>query len=177
MPVVRIFQRASLLTALLVWPIIRLITAFRTRSIRSDGQPQRFPCNVPAGFEAVDNVRLSSYDLSAHAEHFSEWNVCCVISEQTKQLNRTIIYLHGGAFINGIQSAHWKLCAVLAKELDARVLLVPYPLLPATMHAILEPLLQLYSIIHEDAKSQGHEIILAGDRCVPCLVSGLLEQR
>jgi acetyl esterase/lipase len=163
MSVERIHQRASLWSALGVWPLIRLLTALGSRKITSDGLPQRFPTKVPAGYEDTCKVRLTKIDFGIQAKELSGWKVSCVEARQSTKATRTIMYLHGGAFTYGITPQHWKICARLATSLNARVLVVPYPLLPATINTVLDPLLLLYEKIHQEAKDTGHEVIIAGD--------------
>jgi acetyl esterase/lipase len=43
----------------------------------------------------------------------------------------TVIYLHGGAYINEIQSAHWKLITDLATQLGCSVVVPIYGLAPS----------------------------------------------
>jgi len=46
----------------------------------------------------------------------------------------TVIYLHGGTYVNEIQSAHWKLITDLATQLGCSVVVPIYGLAP-THHA------------------------------------------
>lgn len=41
------------------------------------------------------------------------------------------MYFHGGAFTLGVLPWHFKICALLARELNAEVIMVPTPLSPA----------------------------------------------
>jgi acetyl esterase/lipase len=43
----------------------------------------------------------------------------------------TVIYLHGGAYVNEIQSAHWKLISDLATQLGYSVVVPIYGLAPS----------------------------------------------
>lgn len=54
-----------------------------------------------------------------------------VLTSPSVNTKRVMMWLHGGAFIYPVGDVHWKTCAVLAKDLDAEVVLVPYPLAPA----------------------------------------------
>ena len=42
-----------------------------------------------------------------------------------------LVYLHGGAFVNGIQAQHWSLVAHLADTTRREVHVARYPLAPA----------------------------------------------
>lgn len=58
------------------------------------------------------------------------WNNV-VIAPASDKTTRVILYLHGGSFIFALNDIHWKTTSALATELDAEVIVVPYPLGPA----------------------------------------------
>lgn len=73
-----------------------------------------------------------------HAEQWTSNGWACTIlspsiwrSQPKPSAPRQILYLHGGGFCMAINPLHWQLCSTLANELDAEVILVPYPLAPA----------------------------------------------
>lgn len=52
------------------------------------------------------------------------------ITPRGRRVDRTVIHLHGGAYVNGIDPFHVLWCARLARALGARVVLPDYPLAP-----------------------------------------------
>lgn len=70
----------------------------------------------------------------------------------------TILYIHGGAYVNEINYQHLLYCIMLSRKLDARVIAPVYPLAPD--HNAMET----YSFITEIYKTLKHEnLILMGD--------------
>lgn len=53
--------------------------------------------------------------------------------------DRTIVYLHGGGFINGPVAGHWDFMAALATENSARIIAPLYPLAPEGTAATVVP--------------------------------------
>jgi acetyl esterase/lipase len=74
---------------------------------------------------------------------------------------RTVVYVHGGGFVSGLDRFHWRCAARLAARLDVRVLLPTYPLAPAhTWRDALPPLVELFTGTAVDSP-QG--VVLMGD--------------
>lgn len=58
---------------------------------------------------------------------------------------RTVLYLHGGGFVSGLDRFHWRYAARLARRLGVRVVLPSYPLAPAySWKDATPPLLDLF---------------------------------
>lgn len=58
---------------------------------------------------------------------------------------------------------HWGWAGYLARELDAEVILVPYPLAPTNnAFEVLPVLIKVYASLLERARTR--EVIIAGDR-------------
>lgn len=75
-----------------------------------------------------------------------------------KNRKNTILYIHGGAFINEINYQHILYCYLLSKKLDAYVLAPVYPLTPLhKAEESYELILKLYEKIETD------NLILMGD--------------
>jgi len=73
---------------------------------------------------------------------------------------RTVVYLHGGAWVNEITSQHWQLAAQVAAEAHAKVLVPIYPLLPfATAADVVPPIVPLVM----ENMSAHYDVCLAGD--------------
>ncbi|MFJ3799452.1 alpha/beta hydrolase fold domain-containing protein [Streptomyces sp. NPDC090088] len=66
---------------------------------------------------------------------------CAEIGVRDRRPERTIVYLHGGAYINPVVVQHWDLMAALAAENDARVIAPFYPLAPEGTAATVVPAL------------------------------------
>lgn len=75
-------------------------------------------------------------------------------------LERVIIYLHGGGYVNPIARQHWQLIAQLAVETGAIVLVPRYGLAPK--HDVSEAL-EFVAKVFGRARELKLEIILAGD--------------
>lgn len=60
-----------------------------------------------------------------------DWTCTVLTPTTSKPLTRQVLYFHGGGFTAAIMSIHFKMCATLARELDAEVIMVPTPLSPA----------------------------------------------
>ena len=58
---------------------------------------------------------------------------------------RTVLYLHGGGFVSGLDRFHWRYAARLARRLGVRVVLPSYPLAPTySWNDATPPLLDLF---------------------------------
>jgi epsilon-lactone hydrolase len=90
-----------------------------------------------------------------------------------------LVYVHGGAFVNGIQAQHWSLIAHLADTTGRRVHVARYPLAPAhdvtdaeAFLAALHELLAPQAPLHVLGDSAGGTLTLllaqahAGDRSI-----------
>lgn len=74
---------------------------------------------------------------------------------------RTVVYLHGGALVAGLDRRHWRYAVRLARATGVRVVLPAYPLAPgATWREVYPPLLRLLE--HLAVESPGG-VTLAGD--------------
>ena len=77
-----------------------------------------------------------------------------------KEYNKIVIYVHGGAFINDITKLYLKMLDKLASNIDAKIYIPLYPLLPNnTYKDSFEFLNKLYSKLIMEQK----EIIFMGD--------------
>ena len=79
----------------------------------------------------------------------------------------TVLYLHGGAYINDASVYHWKLCDSLVQKMNARVIFPIYPLTPVhTWDETFELVTDVYRGILEDLENQEERktpLILMGD--------------
>jgi epsilon-lactone hydrolase len=73
----------------------------------------------------------------------------------------TVLYLHGGGFVSGIDRNHWRYVARLARASGARVVVPAYPLAPrATWRDALPPLAGLFEQLAVESPAG---VTLAGD--------------
>jgi monoterpene epsilon-lactone hydrolase len=74
---------------------------------------------------------------------------------------RSVIYLHGGAYVRGVVGWHWRFLVPLADALGARAVLPAYPLAPEfTVEDSFEEMVRLFD---EVAAESPDGVVLAGD--------------
>jgi acetyl esterase/lipase len=87
---------------------------------------------------------------------------------------RTILYLHGGGFVSGIDRFHWRFVAALARATGARVVVPAYPLTPThTWRDSHPPLLGLFERL---AIESPRGVAVAGDSAGGGLALALAQQ-
>ncbi len=75
-----------------------------------------------------------------------------------------VVYLHGGAFVNGFSPYHWRFLADLVRRTGAEVLAPEYPLTPAATVADTLPWsLSAYAAPAASARTAGRRVVLMGD--------------
>jgi acetyl esterase/lipase len=78
-----------------------------------------------------------------------------------RDADRTVVYLHGGALVAGLDRRHWRYAVRLARATGARVVLPAYPLAPrATWREVLTP---LHGLFEQLAVESPGGVTLAGD--------------
>ena len=83
-----------------------------------------------------------------------------VVTPRGAEPRRTVVYLHGGGYVAGIDPFHVRYLAHLATALDARIVLPDYPLAPEhTWRDSHDPLARLTARWAGDSD----ELVLAGD--------------
>jgi acetyl esterase/lipase len=99
-------------------------------------------------------------DVSLQVTRRSGWPVYTVTPTGSPAPQRTVVYLHGGAWVNEIAAQHWQLVGQVAAEARARVIVPIYPLLPfATAAEVVPTIAELVA----DFATPGHDVCLAGD--------------
>lgn len=89
----------------------------------------------------------------------------------------TVIYLHGGTYLNGLDTRHWSLVSDLAGA-GVRVLVPDYGLAPDHgVDAALALLDEVYTAAQATAERTGHRVRLAGDSAGGGLALGWLLTR
>lgn len=87
---------------------------------------------------------------------------------------RSVLYLHGGGFVSGIDRFHWRYVAALARAGGLRVVVPAYPLAPAhTWRDCHEPLLDLFE---QTAIASPGGVTLMGDSAGGGLALALAQQ-
>lgn len=78
----------------------------------------------------------------------------------SEEPERTVIYMHGGAYVNEMTKQHVKFCDKLAVRINARVIAPVYPLAPN--HGYDETY-RIVDAIYESERASGKPIIIMGD--------------
>ena len=86
---------------------------------------------------------------------------------------RTVLYLHGGGFVSGLDPNHWKYAARLAQRLGVRVVLPDYPLTPT--HTWTDSLPRLVALFERLAVESAHGVVLMGDSAGGGLAVGVAQ--
>jgi acetyl esterase/lipase len=99
-------------------------------------------------------------DVDLHLDRHSVWPIYTLTPGAPHTAQRTVVYLHGGAWVNEIASQHWRLAAQIAADARVRVVVPIYPLVPFTTAARVVP--TLAELVAERA-APDHSVCLAGD--------------
>jgi epsilon-lactone hydrolase len=75
--------------------------------------------------------------------------------------SRTLLYLHGGAYVSPADGAHWRYVARLARRFDLRVVLPAYPLAPT--HTWRDSHDAMVRLFEQVAIESPGGVVLAGD--------------
>lgn len=74
---------------------------------------------------------------------------------------RTVVYVHGGAYVRGTASWHWKFVSRLADELGARAVLPAYPVAPE--FTVEDSFEEMVALVQEAIATSPDGVVLAGD--------------
>jgi monoterpene epsilon-lactone hydrolase len=74
---------------------------------------------------------------------------------------RTVVYVHGGAYVRGMATWHWKFVARLADSLGARAVLPAYPVAPE--FTVEDSFEEMVAIVQEAIAESPDGVVLAGD--------------
>ena len=148
---------------LLAWAIPRLRGSQELESIEVErerveewhrGLEPAFPTSAVRGFAKRFSVVTEM--VPGPAGTFPAY----VVTPRHSEPRRTVLYLHGGGYIAGIDPFHVRYLARLASELDVRVVVPDYPLAPEhtwrDSHAALADLAARWA-------QDSDELVLAGD--------------
>jgi acetyl esterase/lipase len=84
------------------------------------------------------------------------WPIYTLTSTTSGTPQRTVVYFHGGAWVNEIAPQHWQLAAQIAGDAHVRVVVPIYPLAPFATGTEVVP------TIAELVATPGHSACLAG---------------
>jgi epsilon-lactone hydrolase len=87
---------------------------------------------------------------------------------------RTVLYLHGGGYVSGLDRFHWRYAARLAARPGVRVVLPDYPLTPT--HTWRDSLPALVVLFERLAVESPHGVVLMGDSAGGGLAVALAQQ-
>jgi acetyl esterase/lipase len=82
--------------------------------------------NIPAALQRICNI------TSTEIEGRTVWTLQ---PKKVKSPTKTILYLHGGAYISGIVYLHWDFVKTLVEQTNATVVVPDYPLAPNANYA------------------------------------------
>lgn len=89
-----------------------------------------------------------------------DFNGMQVFTFGNKNAKNTIVYIHGGAYVNEINYPHYLYCRQLSRKLDAYVLAPVYPLAP---HHKAAETFELVTKFYESLQQNHSNIIFMGD--------------
>lgn len=99
-------------------------------------------------------------DVNLHLDRESVWPTYSLTSQGLHEPRATVVYLHGGAWVNEIASQHWKLAVQIAADARVRVVVPIYPLAPfATAAEVVPTIAELVA----ERVAPDHGVCLAGD--------------
>lgn len=87
---------------------------------------------------------------------------------------QTVLYLHGGGYVSGIDRFHWRYVARLVRDLDVRVVVPAYPLAPGHTWRDAQP--PLRDLFDELAIESPAGVTLMGDSAGGGLALALAQQ-
>ncbi|MBL4821224.1 MAG: alpha/beta hydrolase [Gammaproteobacteria bacterium] len=144
------------------WQSYLITTVLKLSSRRGKDDSISYP-EQRENFETMMNKWFSEPLGVDHREQNIEGVMCDWADSGQKEVNRTVLYLHGGGYCVGSPKAYRDLTSRLALAAEAKVLAVDYRLGPEHKHpAALEDALTCYRwLIAEGTRAE--QIIIAGD--------------
>ncbi|WP_274584489.1 alpha/beta hydrolase [Neisseria leonii] len=137
----------------LIQDTLRKLLALRPNAFESAQSIQDYIRFATPRAEISDDIKKS---CEVAVEYFQDRQVI-TICPKNSQPTQTLIYIHGGAFVNDLVSAHWHIVHAIISATGCRVVVPIYRLAPyATLDSELPILLDLYA-------RQTGEVFVAGD--------------
>ena len=118
----------------------------------------------------IENIKSNTYELNGRKVY--------EIIEAT-EIENVIIYLHGGAYVEGIKENQIEFLKQLSKESNSKIVLPDYPLSPKyTYIDVFEMIKKIYNneINTNNAENKKTNIVLMGDSAGGGMALGLLKQ-
>ena len=139
------------------------------------GDPEQVRRDVLAGQAAADDTpparTMRGLDVSEVDEvGFPVFDLKVAGTAPT----RTILYLHGGGFVGGIDRFHWRFVAALARSTGARLVVPAYPLTPTHTWRDSHP--ALLDLFERLAIESPRGVAIAGDSAGGGLALALAQQ-
>lgn len=107
----------------------------------------------------LDNRPLKNKPINSIFKSM-DFNGMQVFTFGDKKAENTIVYIHGGAYVNEINWQHYLYCMLLSRKLDAYVLAPVYPLAPH--HNSIETF-ELVTDLYKNVIQNHNNVILMGD--------------
>lgn len=156
--------------------LTRLIPLIRGRSeVHDADQVRRDVLAAQARAEPRPPRRVAvRFDVRHTAPVDGSQLPCFEVRAPGTQPRRTVLYLHGGGFVSGLDRFHWRYAARLAGRLGVRVVLPDYPLTPTyTWRDSVPALIGLFERL---AVESPHGVALMGDSAGGGLAVALAQQ-
>jgi epsilon-lactone hydrolase len=128
--------------------------------LKADGSPPR---RVAARFDIRRSQRLSGTGMPGYE-----------LRTRDAEPQRTVLYLHGGGYVSGLDRFHWRYAARLAEHLGVRVVLPDYPLAPT--HSWRDAVPALVELFEQLAVGSPQGVVLMGDSAGGGLAVSLAQQ-
>ena len=153
--------------------LTRIIPIVRRRSEVHD--PEQVRCDVLSAQEDAEATPprglVARFDV--HREERTGLG-CFELRARDSRPQRTVLYLHGGGYVSGLDRFHWRYAARLARQLGVRVVLPDYPLTPT--HTWRDSLPALVTLFEQVAVESPHGVVLMGDSAGGGLAVALAQQ-
>lgn len=137
--------------------VLRLTRGRPYRTAESAREHIEQRASVPQAFGPPPRLRS---DLDVHMEIRSEWPIFTLTPKNGAAPRGTVVYLHGGGWVNEIAAQHWRLAAQIAAEAVLQVVVPIYPLVPFSTAAEVMPM--VVELVAEKAAAD-RDVCLAGD--------------
>jgi len=111
----------------------------------------------PAAFGPPRRLRR---DVGISASHDDEGWPVYTIKPRNSSARGTVIYAHGGCWVNDIAPQHWQLCAQIAAEAHTTVQVMIYPLVP---YGTAQHVVDNFTAATVNAERMYGSTVLAGD--------------
>ncbi len=138
----------------------RLINAYLIASDRKSKYQERWFYSNPEISQPPKEILKDSIVSNQTIQSRNLW----VIEPKEVEVEKTILFLHGGGFAKNFQKYHWKFVQRLSRELKARIYAPDYPLIPESNYKEVHSfVLEVYS--HINSIESIDQLYVIGDSC------------